>query len=463
MMEPSENPHACIGLRLGPRVAGQPIPLTPIQYGLFNERQQQGPTNARMCAAAARISGSLDVAALRSSLDYIVCRHESLRTRVIVVNGNPQQVVDPAGENCLTIVDLRELPTSQLEAAAARRARDFVDERIELSVGPLFEARVLRLAEREHVLLLLIDHIVTDAVSCEILNSELWTVYRQVLRGEPLSLPPLAVQFADYAIWLDRSYERWLRQHGAYWRHRMADVSSAPIPIDQGLPQTKHLAAATQHFPLGKVLSVRIRELAAREAVRLPLVMLALHAVVMSRWCNQTDLVIALISHGRHGRKELGGMIGYLAYQLHLRVQLGAVDSFLDLLQHVAQEFEAACRHQDYGYLPRFLPSCATELRFNWVSSRVLKFANRSAEVDDVFRMRPYPVQFAWPVRFMPFFYDSPAGIGATVHYRTDLRRPETIKWYGTSLRFVAERLMDQAREGVISISSQLQAPPIAE
>ena len=148
-----------------------------------------------------RISGELDPAALRGALNELVRRHEVLRTRFGMQDGQPVQVIAPELKIALAIEDLLEWAPDERANEAQRRAQAESEAPFDLTNGPLIRARLLRLTPSEHWLLLTLHHIVTDGWSSGVLRRELTTLYNAHHRGEPSPLPALPVQYADYALW----------------------------------------------------------------------------------------------------------------------------------------------------------------------------------------------------------------------------------------------------------------------
>jgi len=148
-----------------------------------------------------RLTGTLDVTALRGALNEVVRRHEALRTRFELDDGAPVQVITPQLVVNLEVEDLRTLPETERETEARRRAQAEASAPFTLAQGPLIRARLLRLSDVEHWLLLTLHHIVSDGWSSDILRHELTTLYGAYHRGEASPLPDLPVQYADYALW----------------------------------------------------------------------------------------------------------------------------------------------------------------------------------------------------------------------------------------------------------------------
>lgn len=355
----------------------------------------------------------------------------------------------------MKMIDLSTLPMISAEREATRLGQEFIEEKIDLSVGPLFAAELFRLSDREHVLILGLDHIVSDLASYGILTREIWTLYHQAANGRSPSLPPLSVQFPDYAVWEELTYDTWLRRHGAYWRERLTGVRPLELPLDSGSGEVSYATgAATLHFTFGKTLTTELGEVARRERIRLPLVVLAAYAALVSRWFDRRDFVLGFFSHGRHGRAELETMIGLLVNYLHLRIEVAPQDSFADLLQRVNLEVQAAQEHQDFNRVPDLIPECKAELSFNWLSASCTS-ANiaQPREAHFPLKIQRFALKTAWPThKLLPLFVDTPAGICMTIMYRSDLFASSTVHRFARNLRSFLEELARSPRASIASV-----------
>jgi hypothetical protein len=358
-----------------------------------------------------------------------------------VVDGVPRQHIEAATEYRLNTVDLSEQPVSEAELQVNGLVQEFLDQKIDLSTGPLFEARLWKLSDREHVLVLLIDHFVSDGVSNGILAREVWTLYDQAARGQPFSLPPLPVQFADYAVWHRQTHDAWMQKHENYWRERLKGVHRLEVPSDTGLREVGSNAGLTVHIPFRSTLSSRLRDAAGRERTPLSLVALTAYATVMSHLCRQQDLLIPFVSHGRHGRPELENVIGNVSHVLHLRIEMDRAPTFRDLLTQARRDFSPATEHQDFDRVPDFIPECMSELNFHWRStSRARSVRDPRPVLSGQITTQPFITRLTdWPFKFWSVFYDTPAGIGVTVNYRPDCLAASTIQRFGDHLRWVAD------------------------
>jgi hypothetical protein len=177
------------------------VPLSFAQQRLWFLDQFEPGSAVYNIPAAVRLTGLLDVTALEQSLNEIVQRHEALRTTFSAVQGEPMQVITPTLTLTLVVTDLQEFPEAEWEAEARRLATQEARRPFDLSQGPLLRATLLRLGERDHVLLLTMHHIVSDGWSMSILFRELSVLYEAFSTGRPSPLPELAIQYADFAVW----------------------------------------------------------------------------------------------------------------------------------------------------------------------------------------------------------------------------------------------------------------------
>ena len=439
-----------LGASLEPRPKDSPVPLTASQRNLWRYTRQLDAATIGAVASASRIIGALQVERLRQSLEALVHRHGSLRTRIVAVHGAPVQRIDAPGAFTLECVDLSTIAAARAHAYARHAAAEFCECDVDVSAGPLFRALLLRLSAQEHVLVLAADHMICDGASAAIMNKEIWALYRQ---SAP-SLPAPPVQFADVAVWQERTYPAWRAQHEMYWRERLRGVPQMSLPVGSDSAASLGRASAASHTPFGKNLSVELRELAKREQVRLLHVVLAAHACTVSRWIGQRDLVVALATNGRHWHPALKDMIGCLAAGLLLRIEVREEDTFVALLRRIRDEFDAAFDHYDFDRLAELL-QFTTELNFNWVSPTILQGPRALAEREEAsVRVLPFPLKLAWLGKLFPFVGDTPSGIVATLTYRPDLILPTTIERLGSNLRAFASAMAARPSSRIGSVET---------
>lgn len=250
------------------------VPMTPAQRVVWNDEARPRMSDLRTCAINVRVLGPLNTTLLRESVEAIFLRHEALRTRIVEGDGGPEQCVDAigSGNDLFELVDLTAIEPSKVDETARHLCQSFADQEVDLSFGPLFQAKVYRLSEHEHIFLAGIDHLISDATSFGIVNREVWSFYGKADRGLTLDLPALDVHFPDYVVWRESILDKWCQNHGPYWKSRLAGAPSTELPLDDPriLDETES-PGVTAHLPFGRLLSDGLRELARREKTLLPL------------------------------------------------------------------------------------------------------------------------------------------------------------------------------------------------
>jgi hypothetical protein len=453
-----EQAEATSYVPLRPREAGCQAPLTAVQALMWDVLQHSELTlSIGACIAPMRIFGSLDTRLLRSCIEFSIRRHESLRTRIVMVKGSPRQHIDAPCEYDLEVIDLPERAASSVDQELRRFAEAFVTKPVDLSVGPLFAAKLFKLSSSEHVLILTLEHIIADGVSTQILSEEIWTLYDQGLQGLQFSLPQLPVQFADYAVWQERVHTAWLKEHATYWKEHLTGASHRELPVDDRLVEAERPSGAMLRVPFGIDLSTALADLARREGTLLALVILTIYVAGMSHWCNQRDLLVAFVSNGRD-RPELANMIGNLAYHLYLRIRVASEDTFRCLLKRIILEFYSACAHQDFGWVPTFVPECRDSFLnaelyhyFNWLPAYWFRYPdgtpredNRQVRVEEflweeTLEQEALEQETHLQCKFQLHFCETVHGISGVLFYRRDLFPPHTVKKFGCTLRLLAE------------------------
>jgi amino acid adenylation domain-containing protein len=303
---------------------------------------------------ALRAVGRLEVGLLAAALQEIVRRHESLRTTFAVSavgGGQAVQVIAPEGEIPFPVVDLSGLPEAVRGPLAERLVAAGAWRPFDLATGPLLRAQVLRLGQEEHALLLTMHHIVSDGWSMEILIREIATLYRAFVEGEAPALPPLPIQYGDFAVW----QRGWLtgavlESQLAYWRERLAGAPPVlDLPIDHPRPAVHTWNGERLGRPLPVALSAGLREVlrsGQRGQSTLFMGLLAAWDALLLRWTGQSDLSVGTPIAGRTHR-EVFGLIGFFVNTLVLRVRLAGRPTFGDVLQRAREAALGAYDHQD--------------------------------------------------------------------------------------------------------------------
>lgn len=346
-----------------------------------------------MTAGSVRIIGSLNAQLLKDCIDAVVRRHESLRTRIILTEGVFNQSIDGSSGSHIEITDLSDVAAGNMEREAKNHAVEFLERKIDVSVGPLFEALLIKLSHREHVLILALDHLVSDGVSNLILNREVWALYDHAIQGIPFVLPKLSVQFADYAVWQERTYEAWRQNHEGYWRQRLASTPCLQLPFDTEFGDPRQPKTVVLQLPFERSVNRELWDVARQERTLPSIVVLTTYVATLSNFFKQRDLVLKFISHGRHEHPELANMIGFVANTLYLRIEIEKDDTFRELLTKIKHELHAAYSHRDFDRVPDLIPGCETELSFNWIATDSTHQSHQSENTDNRVRIEPFSLE----------------------------------------------------------------------
>ncbi|HEV2150062.1 MAG TPA: amino acid adenylation domain-containing protein [Longimicrobiaceae bacterium] len=334
-----------------PVARGQAPPLSFAQERLWFLDRLQPESAFYNVPHALRFSGALDHAALERALGEIVRRHESLRTAFPQVAGEPVQEIAPYDGFTLAVEDLSALDGAEREAQAGRLASEEAARPFDLARGPVFRARLLRLGEEDHVLLLCMHHIVSDEWSMGVFFGELSALYEAYREGGDSPLPELPVQYADYSAW-QREQLSGERLEGllSYWRARLAGVPALlELPTDRPRPPVQSYRGAYEGVALPGALVEPLRALAGSEGATLHMVLLAAFQVLLSRYSGSEDVVVGTTIAGR-SRREVEPLIGFFVNTLALRTDLSGDPSFREVVRRVREVTLGAYEHQEVPF-----------------------------------------------------------------------------------------------------------------
>ncbi|WP_344596106.1 amino acid adenylation domain-containing protein [Actinomadura vinacea] len=337
----------------------QPLPLSFSQQRLWFLDQLEPGSTDYLVSTPMRWQGDLDVAALGTALGAVVARHEVLRTRLVAgSDGVGYQVVDPPAPSDLPVVDVSAEP--EPFRAAERLVRADAVTPFDLAAGPLFRALLIRISPAEHALALSMHHVVADEWSGEILRRELLALYEAFRSGRPDPLPPLAVQYADYALW----QRQWLsgevlEGQVAYWTNQLAGSPALELPTDRPRPPVRTSAGAVTHFAVPPQTAEGLRTLAQRNGASMFMTALAAFSVLLARYSGQDDIVVGTPVAGRN-RAETEDLIGFFVNTLVLRTDLSGDPTFTEVLARVRQTALDAYAHQDLPF-ERLVDALVTE------------------------------------------------------------------------------------------------------
>ncbi|MCX4718319.1 amino acid adenylation domain-containing protein [Streptomyces virginiae] len=428
---------------IGARPAGEPAPLSFAQQRLwFLDQLQPGRPDYNI-PVAARLRGALDADALAAALCAVVTRHEVLRSRITEGPAGPVQVVEAPEVFVPVRTDLGNLPREEARSRALGLAHADAAAPFDLGSAPLLRARVVRVADDEHLLVLVLHHTVGDGWSMPVLWRELSGAYAALRRGERPVLPELPVQYGDFAYWQQRRLADGEADAGiAHWRAALGGLPALELPTDRPRPQVRSGAGDAFVFEVPAELAERLGALARERGATLFMVLLAGFQALLARYTGQADITVGSPIAGRD-RTELEPLVGFFVNTLVLRTDLSGDPAFGELLGRVRRTALAAYEHQDvpfdrlveelrperdlsrnplFDVLFQLHPEQLAALPLDGVEVESLDTSNGTAKFDLSLAMTEHP-----------------DGLTGTVQYATDLFDRATVERFGAHyLRLLA-------------------------
>jgi amino acid adenylation domain-containing protein len=330
---------------------GRSAPIAPTyaqQRLWFLDQFQPGVPNYNL-SDRIEIKHEIDIAALQRAVTELVRRHEVLRTSFPAVNGVPMQLIAPAAQVALPVLDLSGLPEAERMAEVRRLALEESRKPFNLATGPLLRVALIRVRAAHYFWLLTIHHIISDEWSKRIIDEELETLYAAFSAGLASPLPELSIQWADFAAWQTRCLrDERLDRNVQFWTEQLqGELPVLQLPRDR--PRRLPARGRGAKFSFLPALSRALRELSKTEGATLFMVLLAGYAITLSRYTHQEDIVVGSAVSDR-SRVETEAMIGFLLNMLPLRIRVDPQSTFRELLQQVRRTCLGAYAHQDFPY-----------------------------------------------------------------------------------------------------------------
>ena len=332
------------------------FPATAAQQRFWLLDQLAPGNSALNMTLALGLRGALDHDALDRALAALVDRHETLRTTFQYEGGELCQLVAPVLGLRVGRVDVRDFPVAERAGVPGHLADEEAARPFDLARGPLFRARVVCFSPVEHTLLLTVHHVVCDGWSLGVLLRDFASLYGAFVLGEPSPLPPLPLQFADYAEWQrDRAVAGGFDAGLAYWRERLAgSLPALDLPADRppgASVRARVATAGTAWRTLPGPLATSLKTLAAREGMSAYMLHLTVFAALLSRYDANggEDMLIGTPSANRP-RAEVEGIAGLFANPLLLRIDLAGRPAFGELLARVRRSVLEAFEHAEVPF-----------------------------------------------------------------------------------------------------------------
>ncbi|BCL80842.1 hypothetical protein ccbrp13_33070 [Ktedonobacteria bacterium brp13] len=325
------------------------FPLSFSQERIWFLTQIMPDSSAYATPLPIQLQGPLSISLVQHSIEVIVKRHEILRTRIIVKQGQPVQVIIPAQTLSLPVIDLQGLPKEERTGEVERLINSDIRYPFDLAVA-VFRSAILRLEAREHILLLTFHHIIFDGWSQSVLLNEFATVYEAACVGEAVSLPSLPVQYADFALWQrDWLGGDFLASELRYWTERLQGCAPLQLPTSYPRPTMMSDQGASHFFTLPFELSQALMTLSYQEGVTLFMTLLVAFQLLLSRYSGQDDIVVGTDIANRT-MPETEPLIGFFVNILPMRTKFRGELQFREVLRQAREMVLGAYAYQDVPF-----------------------------------------------------------------------------------------------------------------
>jgi amino acid adenylation domain-containing protein len=328
-----------------------PAPLSFAQQRLWFFDQFEPGSPVYNLTAPIAFEGNLDIAALERAFNFIVQRHEALRTRFDFRDGQPVQIIAPVQTIDMRLIDLSDLRDDEQQAKTEDILREESTRPFDLKHGPLLRTTLLRVHEEKHILLFAVHHIVSDAWSTGLLIHELGELYSAFVSGRTPNLPELPIQYSDFAMW----QRQWLQgavlnEQLTYWKKQLGNnLPVLELPADRPRPPLQTFQGSTILFSLPPTLSKSLKALSQLERATLFMTLLTAFKVLLHRYTSLEDITVGTPIANRQ-RHDLENLIGFFTNTLAIRTDLSGNPAFRDLLRMVRETLLDAYAHQDLPF-----------------------------------------------------------------------------------------------------------------
>ena len=380
-----------------------------------------------------RLKGKLDVDALHRALNAIIDRHESLRTTFIKVDGEAVQVIARELVIDLPMTDLQGQDPKDQERTLKRLIREKAKRPFDLSKGPLIRCFLIRLGMKEFVLHLTMHHIISDGWSMDLFYRELWSLYEDISNEENSALPPLSVQYADFAEW----QRQWLQGEVLdgqldYWKAKLSGAPSVlALATDKPRPPVQGFSGAQHTAVLPRSVLADLKILSSESGSTLFMTLLAVYQLLLHRYSGQKDILVGSPVAGRQSA-EIENLIGFFVNTLVLRTDFSTNLTIRELLDQVREVVLGAFEHQDVPFeklveelKPERLPSHPPLVQV------MIALQNMPQSFQQVPGLEILPERFEGDVAKFDltlFAAETTGGLDLSLVYNTDLFEKSTIE-----------------------------------
>lgn len=425
------------------------MPLSFAQQRLWFADQLNPDSAAYNIPAALIIEGQLDQEALRRSFEYVIQRHESLRTTFSEENGEGVQVIHQLERFDLPEQDLSHLPDDEAMATAVAIAEEDIHSPFDLKTGPVIRCKLLRISDNQNVLIMNMHHIVSDGWSMNVLQQEMAQVYSAFCKGQPSPLAPLSIQYVDFAVWQrDEKQQAKLDEQLDYWQKQLAEAPRfLNLPTDHPRPEILGTEGANAELNISKELVDKLNQLAQTQGATLYMALMCAYKVLLAKYSGQYDIPVSVPVAGRN-RVEVEPLIGFFVNSLVVRTEFDDNPSFLQLLEREKTAILGAFNNQDVP-IEMVVGALKLERQLNYTPLRQAAFSlqNRNEKVESIrfeqIEFRPLDVELKTAKADVALMLGETAdGISGMVEYNTELFNADTMDTFAKHFIQIIEQMV---------------------
>ncbi|MDM8560643.1 amino acid adenylation domain-containing protein [Candidatus Parabeggiatoa sp. HSG14] len=400
------------------------------------------------------LAGQLNIDAFEKSLQTLVARHESLRTTFIELNEEPQQKIHQTVEFKIKLVDLttEENP----EKSAQLRVNKEAAKPYNLEKGPLFKVKLYRLDDERHVFLFGMHHIISDGWSLEVFIKELLALYNAFVDNKENPLPPLRIQYKDYAQWQNNLLtDTKANSHHAYWLEQFSgEIPVLDLPADSPRPLVQTFQGGVQTFSLSPQTTDNLRKLSHEQGASFFMTLLSFVKLLMYRYTGQEDIIIGSPVAGRE-HPDLANQIGFYVNMLALRDTLQAQDNFVCVLEKIKNTVTNAFEHQIYPF-DRLVEELEIKRDMGRnplfdVAVSLMQSINSTDSDFSAIKVSPFEIETPVSKFDLTFYFsemaDNSCGVG--IEYSTDLFSPERIERMAAHFSELVNSVLDAPNQPI--------------
>ncbi|MDX1452777.1 MAG: amino acid adenylation domain-containing protein [Oleiphilaceae bacterium] len=417
--------------------------LSPTQSALWFIYEMAGDTPAYNIPVAQRYRGPLDVERLRQAYAALVQKYEILRTTYGHIDGEMVQYVHTPGKVDFSVVDVSE---EQL----AEQVQQAAEQPFDLRKGSPIVARVFRVSDEDHVVLVTVHHIAADHSSLLVFMREIGENYQRLGRGELPDTDADVIQYIDYVNWLGHEAATSdFDQKIKVWEERLANFSGVlNLPLDKPRPSMPSGRGKQVQFDFDAQVSRKVKQFSAANSVSLYLTLLSGFCVLLNRYCAQDDIIVGTPFANRLGHPDLDKVMGCFINTLPLAIDLGDCDSFDSVVKAVEQVMFEAYDHQDVP-LNKIVDAVkpARDLSYNPLFQVGFVFQEPPAEIPiedlDTVLLPVHSGGAMYDIHL--WIWEKDGVLSGVMQYNTDVFEESTIERMHEQLALVMDRMITQS------------------